>query len=251
MDVTAAQGRNRIEITGLSNLRDFGGYATGDGAVIPAGRLFRSAHLGRVPTAAAPALAALGLRTIIDLRGREERLKNAPDPAVLGGIAVVPAPVEPGSFTSMIAPDGSAITADMNRERILWVYRRFAGDAAAQMGAALVRVYEAAEAPLLIHCTAGKDRTGFVAATLLRLLGVPEDTVLADYHLTNDHWDRDYSGNAIFPPEVVAPLLLAHADYLGAAFAEIDRVDGSLAAYADRVTGLPDFAARLRDRILG
>lgn len=241
--------RERIVIPGLSNMRDFGGYRTQQGDLIPAGRFFRSAHLGRLTPEAGKEFARFGLRTVIDLRGQTERLNNATAFDSVDAVNVVSAPVEPGSFTSMQAPDGTTITAEVNRERILWIYRRFGSEFALHFGAGLRAVFEAADAPLLIHCTAGKDRTGFLAALILTLLGAPRETVLADYLLTNHHWDREYSGRAIFPPEVVEPLLLAHEAYLDIAFEAVERNFGSVERYAAAATGEADFAHKLRERV--
>lgn len=242
--------RAPIDVAGLSNLRDFGGYPTRSGEMIPHGRLFRSAHLGRLSPAAKTDLGRLGLKTVIDLRGRIERLDNAFEPAGGSGMAVVSAPIEPGSFTSMETEDGTAITAEMNRERILWIYRRFPNEAGKDFGAALEAVLSAADAPFLIHCTAGKDRTGFLAALILTLLDVDPERVMEDYLLTNAHWDQEYSGRAIFPPDVVAPLLAAHETYLGTALDAIRATHGTAQRFADSVTGTRDFAGRLRAKVL-
>src|SRR5258708_7219621 len=89
----------------------------------------------------------------------------------------------------------------------------------------------ASDAPLLFHCTAGKDRTGFGAALLLAALGVPEDSIRADYMATNRLWRGDPELAASLPPAVAATLLTVNPAFLTAAFDAIDAAHGSLAAY--------------------
>ncbi len=239
--------RDAISVSGVSNFRDFGGYRTLDGHFVPEGRLYRSAHLGRIDDAGFARLADMGIATVVDLRGREERLKALP---AGGRIRIVSAPVEPGAFTSMVLPDGRTVTADLMREQIHRIYRRFATEVAHDFGAALRSVLESADRPLLVHCTAGKDRTGFLVALVQSILGVSREEVVADYLLTNTHWDRAYDGKLDFPADVMAPALAADAAYLDVSLAALAERFGSVEEYAAEATGDPGFARALRAAIL-
>ncbi|MCV0394866.1 MAG: tyrosine-protein phosphatase [Rhizobiaceae bacterium] len=232
-------------VPGISNFRDFGSHATVDGRALPRGLFFRSAHLGGIGAPGLARLSALGISKVVDLRGRQERLKALPAKGLLN---ICSAPVEPGSFTSMELSDGRRVTPDLMRERIHFIYRRFATEATRDFGAALAVILQA-DGPLLIHCTAGKDRTGFMAALVLSLLGVGRAEIVADYLLTNDLWDHAYEGALRLSPEVMAPALAADAAYLETAFEAIERNWGSVEDYAAAATGNADYAARLRKKV--
>ncbi|MEF8764531.1 tyrosine-protein phosphatase, partial [Stenotrophomonas sp. A3_2] len=104
--------------------------------------------------------------------------------------------------------------------------------------------------PLLFHCSAGKDRTGFGAALLLTALGVPWEHVVADYLATNALWRREIARNFELPEGVKEALLSANALLLESAFAAISRNYGGTEAYLEQALGL-DRAARaaLRARL--
>lgn len=86
-------------------------------------------------------------------------------------------------------------------------------------------------APLVIHCTAGKDRTGFACALILYALGVPGDLVVEDYLLTNRFYRRDPAASTDLPDEVRQSLALVDASFLNAAFESVDVEYGNLDSY--------------------
>jgi protein-tyrosine phosphatase len=224
-------------IAGASNFRDFGRYETARGQPVAAGRLYRSAHLAGLTVDGARALTELGVATVIDLRGVEER-RRAPAAFIgVNGVRLVSAPVEPGTSASIAAlqRDG-ALTRAAIRDLMIETYRSFVASEAASFGRALSAIDEAGDRPLLIHCTAGKDRTGFLVALLHALLGVPRDHILADYDATNIEWDRASVSGLALDSDVFEPMLVADADYLDAAFAEIERIDGSAEDFLRRAT---------------
>ena len=85
--------------------------------------------------------------------------------------------------------------------------------------------------PTVFHCTAGKDRTGFAAALVLRALGTPEDDVMHDYLLTNERLQLPDMAKYPLPPEVLQVLWRVQPDFLQAAFDEVDARYGSLESY--------------------
>jgi protein-tyrosine phosphatase len=123
------------------------------------------------------------------------------------------------------------------RALMLATYRSFVADNAGAFGAAIAAMVAVPARPLLVHCTAGKDRTGFLVAVLHALAGVPRDAIVADYEATNAHWDRSSVADLLrFDADAVEPLLAADPDYLAAAFDEIERRDGSVASFLGRAS---------------
>ena len=231
-----------LPLEGAYNFRDLGGYPTGDGRRVRWRRLFRSGTLSRLTPADQRVLAELHVRTICDLRSSRERLQEPgtwmPDRSrrlswdyELEGDAVM------GAFRV------GTPTPERVREAITDFYLSAPERFAARLGS-IFRVMATDEAPLIVHCTAGKDRTGFVAAILLRALGVTESEVLSDYALTDRVVDYEelYRAGAFqqtgawaflsqLPSEVRAPLLAADPAYLQAMLRQIDERYGSLTTY--------------------
>jgi protein-tyrosine phosphatase len=172
-DLVAADGR-RIELPGLYNLRDLGGYPTA-GGVLPWRTLLRSDALHQLDAAGVAGLLALGLRTIVDLRTHVET-EIAPSP--LDQLATRHAHV------SILGGDLQALPLELDA-----IY----GFVVAECGVAIadaIRPLCAEDAfPALVHCSAGKDRTGIVIAMVLAVLGVPDDVIAADYALSGGYLD--------------------------------------------------------------
>lgn len=108
--------------------------------------------------------------------------------------------------------------------------------------AAFLRAVVSAPGPVLFHCTAGKDRTGFAAALLLAALGVGRVEIMADFMATADLWtpDADLVGQIL--PAARPAVLGVQTAYLDAAFEELDRMHGGAAAFATAVLGSPAHA---------
>jgi protein-tyrosine phosphatase len=164
-----------LDWEGGLNARDLGGYATEDGRQTRWGAVVRSAALGALTEAGRAALADYGVRAIVDLRLPDE-LDREPNPfAEPGDHGIVYTNVsilDPGAG---FPPDTVTLA-----ENYLWSLERFSG----LVAAAVVAVAQAPEGGVLIHCAAGKDRTGLVSAMLLGVAGVPDETIADDYALT-------------------------------------------------------------------
>ena len=193
-----------------ANLRDLGGLATSDGQQVRAGRLFRSGHLSELDRAEAATLGGLGLRTIIDLR-RPSEVANFPTPD-LDGVDHLWMSVSPEDSEFAVAANllfgeqpesvntaedsGFAVAANLlfgnqpEQVDIATMLESYFRNTVTNRLDGYRPVFEAAtdpdRQPLLFHCMGGKDRTGFVAGVLLRLLGVGQEEVMADYLLTNE-----------------------------------------------------------------
>lgn len=169
-------GGRRIALPGTLNLRDLGGYPTGDGGVVKWRTLLRSDALDRLDEAGRTALAALGLRTVIDLRTDEEA-QDAPSALQRTGVQTVRIPLFTADAIGRLPPELAA------------VYRYMVDDRGPAIAAAVGRLCREGALPGLVHCSAGKDRTGLVAAFILGVLDVPDDVIAADYALSASNLD--------------------------------------------------------------
>jgi len=173
-------------LDGVPNFRDIGGYVTTDGRVVRAGRVYRSGMLGAATDDDLATLAALGLRTVIDLRTQPEvdafgvdrlpglaSLVRLPIPSA-GADPVVVKAMQTGRFPYL--PD----LAEVNRG--------YVSDDAERLGDALELLSDSANLPAVVHCLGGKDRTGVISALLLTILGVPWATVRVDYLRSNEFY---------------------------------------------------------------
>jgi protein-tyrosine phosphatase len=225
------------------------------------GLLFRSDDLAELTAADLARLRRLRLRLVCDLRSQPERAA-APDRGVAGldllALPVAEQGVQPRFVRSEILSGGIAALA---MERImLQAYRDFATEHTQVWAALLRRLAEPDALPGLVHCTVGKDRTGFAAALVLLALGVPRETVLDDYLLSNRYletWRRSTLRwvpiASLFraKPADLAPVLEARPEYLEAAFAAIEERYGSLERYLRDALGLdPALRAALEAKLL-
>lgn len=244
--------KRRIELSGAVNFRDLGGYRTEDGRQVQWQRIYRSDSLAELTNGDLAALSRLGLRSICDLRHESERLAK-PDRLPPGAPALHQIGFFPHRAETLFARLKTQTISKLEVEEFLRdAYRAFPV-AQASIYRAILDMLVATEAvPALIHCTSGKDRTGFAAAVVLMALGVPRDTIVADYLLTNDY-RRDLSfmiGEGI-DTDVQSALKQAHPSYLGAAFETIDRRWGSDAAFIrDGLGFTPESRSRLQALLL-
>lgn len=236
-----------IPLEGASNVRDLGGYAGRDGRPVRTGRVFRSAALATLTPGDLDRLGGLGLRTICDFRGVAERARA---PTRLQGPEIVSVPIEPSvgaGLRDILATKqatGEALHAVLER-----AYVAYALEAHAQYRALFERIL-AGDVPLLFHCSAGKDRTGFGAALVLSTLGVAWADVVADFEATNQLWRRDTVPAEDLPLEIRESLLRAEPTLLQAAFDAARAAYGSLDAYYEQALGLSATARARLDAML-
>jgi protein-tyrosine phosphatase len=231
-----------LHIAGIANLRDIGGYRTTDGRWVKMGLLYRSDQLDRVGDTDLAALERLDLRLVVDLRTASERTRE-PDRLPKGSrplILDVAADSE-GSLGGDMRKAMAAITAGKGAELLTAANRDFValGSARRAYAALLDQLAAPQTTPMLYHCTAGKDRTGWATAVILTLLGVPRETVMADYLASNIFLQRKNAesiralAKSATPIDAAAlmPVLTVRADYLNAAFDEVENRYGSFDAY--------------------
>ena len=231
-----------VELDGVSNLRDLGGYRAADGRVVRRGLVFRSAALAMLTEADMAVVGELGLRTICDFRGVEE---SGRAPTRLAGPRIVALPIEPtvGAGLRDILATKEA-TGEALQAVLVRAYVAYALSSLHQYHTLLAMVADG-DTPLLFHCSAGKDRTGFGAALLLTALGVPWDTVVADFEATNRLWRRDTVQSSDLPPAIRETLLRAEPTFLAASFEGAREQYGSIEAYLAEALGV-DSARRER-----
>jgi len=244
-----------IPLQGVENFRDFGDYAAGQGR-LKRGVLFRAAHQAEATDADLETLAALGIVTLVDLRRPNER-ERSPSRRWTGFSAQV---IDNDLGVTGVDPWLEFITSsDLTeasvhdymdeyyrrlpfKERHIDLFRRFFLALAEGRG------------PALIHCAAGKDRTGVLAALTHHIAGVADDDVIDDYLLTNDPTRFDRRGQMFMdhiagitgrrPDEAgMRAAMGVEARYLAAAFAVIKAEHGSLDGYLEQAVGI-DAATR-------
>lgn len=255
----------RAAPAGLANFRDFGGGRTGDGRRLSRGRLYRSAHLAGLEAEGIEDLARLDLGLIVDLRSPGERKR---DPSRLpagfaGHVLAEPARDEAGEALHVSALATALLEGAPAREIMIASYRKapFAADRVTLFRTVFDRLAETRGA-VLIHCTAGKDRTGLLAALIQRLLGVHADDILADYLRSLDAFEaltealagwlaaHGLSADRI-DPALLRPLIGVDAAYLEAGFAAIDDEHGSIEGYFRDRLGIDDaLRARIETALL-
>jgi protein-tyrosine phosphatase len=236
-----------IALEGAVNFRDLGGYATVDGQRTRWRVLFRADGLGELSGADFSIMRELGIRTVVDLRSGYEVEQSRFD------IEAHPADFHHFPFIDQL-PDVE--TWDRQPGLLGTQYKEMLDDAVPQIIGAL-EVLTAPEAcPAVFHCTAGKDRTGLLSALVLSLLGVPEDTVVADYALSGEAMERLRAKLILKYPDgknVIADIdevFSANPDNMVELFAYLRERYGSVAGYAAKVGVSAGVVARLRETLL-
>ncbi|CAN5138106.1 tyrosine-protein phosphatase [soil metagenome] len=243
----------------LDNLRDYGDYATAASGRVRAGHLFRSAHQARIDDADLAYLGGLNIGTVVDLRRNIERTKQPSRRPVGWDGAVIESDLDGrGEAPHITFLKSADLTPDSGRRFMTALYADMPfSPAHIETFGGYFRALADSERPVLIHCAAGKDRTGLLAALTHHVLGVGHDDLMEDYLLTNvavDLAGRGASmaiqlektiGRAVSENAVVAFLGVEPA-YMDAAFTAIDDRYGSIDAYLEQALGVD---AALRDRI--
>jgi protein-tyrosine phosphatase len=175
-----------VLLEGAPNFRDLGGYETTDGRRVKHGQLFRSGVLSDLTDADVALLDRLGIATVVDLRSPEE-VASRPN-RLPNGVSSVEVPVTDVSMspTAVAAKLEAGNTQGLGAEMLLTGNRLFARELRAAFATMLELAMDPAHRPMVFHCTAGKDRTGFASAIVLLTLGVALETVVDDYLFSND-----------------------------------------------------------------
>ncbi len=253
-----------LKFEGIVNFRDIGGYKTEDNRSVKWGRLYRSGTFAHSSRADLKALEKLNLVTLIDFRSsaeKEEEPNLLPDPT---GFRVVEIPTLDDGNKAMVGEvmerveSGNFDGFDPNYF-MLEANRQFADKFTPQFREFIHTVADAKGKPVVWHCSAGKDRTGFAAAILLRILGVPENTIMADYLKSKKNalagrkneirLLRLFKGDEA--ADKITIMMGVEEAWLAAAFTEIDKRWGSFDNYVTNGLQLsPEDIAKLRSTLL-
>ncbi|MEU6896244.1 tyrosine-protein phosphatase [Streptomyces sp. NPDC046557] len=261
-----------IPSTTVANLRDLGGTPLSGGRTVRPGLVLRSGALDRLDADADPAVAALGIRTVVDFRSDVERA-DRPDRLPTGARLLVGDVLADTLHAGLGKMPPAAHLKDLMADPIVAeehlgggkaqaifgeVYRSFVNSASAQDAYRLL-LTEAADpqaGPLLFHCTAGKDRTGWGATVILSLLGADDDTLMAEYMSVNPAVKQAFAPMiegftaAGGDPEIALALIGVFPSYLRTALEEVAARYGSMEKYVREGLGVPDGTVEaLRDRL--
>lgn len=260
---------NVVAIEGTSNLRDIGGYPVRSGGRVRRGKVFRSEALvfsGAFTKASifrednAHAYKQIAVKTIIDLRGRQEADASPNAWPHATGAELIAFPMDAGgegdaSLIMRMLRDGKLRAfgvADLAR-----FYAGMARKLAPMFGRALNALAEPGRLPALVHCAAGKDRTGMFVAFLLESLGAPREHVVSDYAFTDvlrpnrvQHY-RELLDEVGIDPEAVRSLFEAPAGVMRTTLEGLEADFGSIEAYLVNEAGATSATLRrLRDELV-
>lgn len=240
---TVIAAERRIPMDGPLNFRDLGGYRTADGRRVRWGRLYRSDSLESLSATDLLLLGRLGIRLVCDLRRDEER-ERAPSRVVgLDSIAIENLPV--GGLAAETRTIAKRMMrgeiSELSAESMAAIYIEILDTYPLTWGGVVSRAAEAENLPLVVHCTAGKDRTGVASALLLRAVGVVEADALDDYELSHRYHSRQVIAK-------VRPLL----ETKGVEFAKVESYfAASRAVMAATLNGLEDRYGSVEEYLTG
>jgi len=257
---TVVAAERRLPLDGPVNFRDLGGYRTADGRRVRWGRLFRADSLESLTGADLELLRLLGVRTVCDLRRDEERVEGPSRLIGEEGIEIVPLPI--GGLSAETRTIATRMVrgevAELSAARMGEIYLEILEEYPAVWRVVVDRAAAEECLPLVVHCTAGKDRTGVASALILGVLGVEESEILDDYELSH----RFHSAAVIarVKPRLeskgvefakVESYLAASAAVMAATLDGLRRRYGGVEAYLTERAGVaPVRLALLRERLL-
>ncbi|MFC3504958.1 tyrosine-protein phosphatase [Micromonospora krabiensis] len=245
--VDAPEVNRHIPFSATFNFRDVGGYTGHAGRTVRSGRLYRSDSLHRLGETDRAAFSALGVRTVIDLRRpyEVERDGRVPDWDGLTWRHIHPEHAEWDEKPHQPGTDLARYLADR--------YADLAQTGTAGLAEAVGLIADSTSAPVVVHCVAGKDRTGIVCALTLAVLGVADDVIAEDYALSSVASRRFHDwvvASTQSGVDVPPPFLASPPDAMRLFLAELRRGHGSVEGYL-RHAGVTDAQlAGLRDHLL-
>lgn len=235
-----------LPLEGGTNFRDVGGYPTENGKRVRWGKLYRSGNMSGLTPSDYDYLSGLGIRTVCDLRTNEERAAMPNSWVKANNVNYWSRDYDTsGGELSRLLSEGA--TPERVRSAMIDTYSRLPYEQAPSYKELFDRL-AGGEIPLAFNCTGGKDRVGVGTALILSALGVPRETIVADYALTDKVTDRAKARRAMpashaltnWPAELLAPLSASDPDYLRAAFAAIEKRSGSVDNFLKNEVGVTD-----------
>lgn len=238
-----------LRLEGVHNFRDYGGYASRHGGRVKGGTLWRSAQHAQASDADLTRIDGLGLATVIDLRGGSEREANPCRRGPAFAAQVFVQDEETAGLAPHLAAASEALDARSAHAALLGYYSQVPfRENLRPMLCCYFMALARNEGPSLVHCVAGKDRTGFAVAMMHYILGVHRDDILADYLLTNaagnieariaegaQHIRARYGA---IDDATVRVLMGVDSAFITASFAAIDQQFDTVDAYLESVLGV-------------
>jgi hypothetical protein len=233
-----------IEFEGCANFRDLGGHVTATGEAVRYGRLYRSDTLESLTDDDHQRLEALGIATVIDLRAPGEIEKRGRLDLTRHRVRYLHLPL-----VDVVSDPATLDPAEVSRPDFpVLGYRQILADGADRLAVLLRTLVEPGAMPAVFHCIAGKDRTGLVAAVILRLLGVPQPEVVAEYALSEGR-TRHSSAPAELKQRY-PHLFGAPRDTMAGLLSSVEESCGSMAGYVASLGVGPDIVERLSCALL-
>jgi protein-tyrosine phosphatase len=252
-----------LSFKGVSNFRDLGGYPTREGKQVKWGVLYRSGHLAKLRRAALRQFEQLQIHTLVDLRSDMERDKDPDRLPPSHSIRVRALPIFDEGNEAMVEEVKQRLKNNDFRgfdpdAIMVAAYRQFALRFSEQYRQFVHTVLEAGGAPVLWHCTAGKDRAGFAAALLLRILGVERRVAVQDYMLSAQYINRMMKLYILIwltkgakTARMLRSFVEVREHWIEAAFQAIDEHWGSFETYVEQALALsPRAVGQMRKSLL-
>ncbi|WP_369523486.1 tyrosine-protein phosphatase [Bacillus altitudinis] len=248
--IFTSMNQHNIQFSKLANFREVGGLQTTDQMVIKQGMIYRSADLSRLTKQDILTFSTLGIQTICDLRTSSER-KSHP-PKIMEHDKIVHIPMQPDSmmpskwtmFRMLIAEGKSLSFTPIMKE----VYQSMLNERKKEIQQLFTLLSDEKNYPLMLHCTSGKDRTGFLSALIQLAAGVPVHTVLSEYMRSNEgvkmlvkRQERFVRMMSLYrvSKEQIQPLLGVQQDYLEDVLNEMMDTYGNAERYLLEACGVP------------
>lgn len=236
----------RLPLSEAVNFRDIGGHETSDYRTVKRGLVYRSDHLSRLTEKDQQLLQCLRFKIVIDLRTVREQ-QNAPDLLPPdGSIRLQSMPVQVNNFdpATVMYRLKTGDDAWLSMDFFIKLYQSYLDDFGPVWGKVLNLAASSHNLPLVFHCTGGKDRTGICAALLLKALGVPDASIIADHDLSNvyntERLQPIYAKFAAIGigAERIAPYLQAPIEPLTGMFDHLKKKYGTIEDYLLTKAGL-------------
>ena len=245
--------RRAIDVEGAHNVRDLGGYETADGRQTRWRTLFRAADIHALSPSAQSTLIDAGVRTVIDLRGSRELTEASSVFKDLTGVQY-----RPHNMTgdALIDRWGAVPVPADSSIRLSTMYSTVLDERGETVKEIIEAVSQPGTLPAVFHCTAGKDRTGVLAALLLGIAGVPREGIVEDYVLSarflygSATVPPDGSGADQYPPFEEYQAMWCPPNAMGLTLDHLDSKYGGIEAYV-RSVGVDDATlSNIRDALV-
>ncbi len=235
-----------IPMENASNFRDLGGIPTKDGRVVKWGKIYRSGKLNKLDSKDLDYFNTLGINTIVDFRDDVEVVKDKTRFPTNREINKIRTPIGDRSGNMQAELRKQIKSADQktfdSEKFVADVMREFIDTFAFQYQPFLDLVDDLDKAPVLYHCSAGKDRTGLGTAIILGMLGVDREVILDDFMMSNYYRNKDINKTLrktsfVAKQRVTQPLVEVKESYLKAAFEAIDNKYGNMENFLEKEYG--------------